>query len=55
MLFKEFPELRRQFWDNKLWEEGYFVRTAGSEVTGQAIQRYIERHQDNAPAEEEAA
>ena len=41
MLCKEFPELRRQLWGGEFWEDGYFVRTVGDQVTAEVIKRYI--------------
>ncbi len=49
-LFSEYPELRRTMWSGKLWEEGYFVRTAGEGVDAEGVRRYIRRHEE----EEEA-
>ena len=43
-LFKEFPELRRQLWGGEFWEEGYFVRTVGDQVTAEVVKRYIQSH-----------
>ena len=43
-LFKEFPELRRQLWGGELWEDGYFVRTVGDQVTAEVVKRYIQYH-----------
>jgi len=43
-LFKEFPELRRQLWGGEFWEDGYFVRTVGDQVTAEVIKRYIQYH-----------
>ena len=44
LLFREFPELKRQLWGGEFWEDGYFVRTVGDEVTAEVIRRYIEYH-----------
>lgn len=43
-LFKEFPELRQQLWGGEFWEDGYFVRTVGDQVTAEVIKRYIQYH-----------
>ena len=43
-LFKEFPELRRQLWGGEFWEDGYFVRTVGDQVTAEVVKRYIQYH-----------
>ncbi len=43
-LFKEFPELRRQLWGREFWEDGYFARTVGDQVTAEVIKKYIRYH-----------
>ena len=43
-LFKEFPELRRQLWGGEFWEDGYFVRTVGDQVTAEVVKCYIQYH-----------
>ena len=42
--FREFPSLRRKYWSDELWEDGYAVRTVGDRVTADLIRRYIKRH-----------
>jgi putative transposase len=44
-IFQRFPWLRRKLWGGELWEDGYFVRSVGDEVTSDIIRRYI-RYQD---------
>ena len=48
-VFKEFPDLRKQLWAGELWNDGYFVRSVGDEVTADVIRKYIEyqTHEDN--------
>jgi putative transposase len=46
VLFKEYPQLREELWSGESWEDGYFARTVGDEVTATMIQRYIRAHQD---------
>jgi len=46
-IFARFPRIRRQLWGGELWEDGYFVRSVGDEVTVDAIRRYI-RYQKRA-------
>ena len=43
-LFGEFPELRRQLWGGEFWEDGYFARTVGDQVTAEVIKKYIRYH-----------
>ena len=42
LLFKEYPEIKKQLWGGHLWSEGYAVRTAGV-VTSEKIEEYINR------------
>ena len=44
-LFQRFPWLRQRLWGGELWEDGYFVRSVGDEVTADVIRKYI-RYQD---------
>ncbi len=44
ILFKEYPKLRKELWSGQFWEDGYFVRTVGDEVTAEVIKRYIDYH-----------
>jgi len=44
-IFQRFPWLRGKLWGGELWEDGYFVRSVGDEVTSDIIRRYI-RYQD---------
>lgn len=43
-MFKKFPQLRQKLWAGEFWGPGYYVGTAGDEVTTEMIKRYI-RHQ----------
>jgi len=45
-MFKEFEWLKETLWGGELWEDGYFARTVGDQVTGQIIKRYIEKHRE---------
>jgi putative transposase len=48
-IFKKFPKLRKSLWAGELWNDGYFVRSVGDEVTADIIRRYIEyqTHEDD--------
>ena len=46
VIFREFPEIKRQLWGGEFWEDGYFVRTVGDNVTSEIIQKYIRYHQN---------
>jgi putative transposase len=45
-LFARFPWLRRKLWGGELWEDGYFVRSVGDQVTSEVIRRYIRYQKD---------
>jgi putative transposase len=42
---EEFPEVRKQLWGGEFWEDGYFVRTVGAQVTADVIKKYIRFHE----------
>jgi putative transposase len=44
VLFQEFSELKSRLWGGEFWENGYFVRTVGDEVTVEVIRKYILYH-----------
>jgi putative transposase len=41
MVFKEFPEVKKELWGGEFWSDGYFVRSVGDKVTSEIIRRYI--------------
>jgi putative transposase len=43
-IFREHPEVKRELWGGNFWQEGYFVRTSGDQVTTEMIRNYIEYH-----------
>ena len=44
MVFKEFPQVRKELWAGELWSDGYFVRSVGDQVTTEVIKRYVQYH-----------
>ena len=40
-LFREFPELKKEFWGGHLWSPNYYVGSAGH-VSADIIQKYID-------------
>jgi putative transposase len=46
MVFREFPEVKKQLWGGEFWSDGYFVRSVGDKVTSDLIRRYIKYHQE---------
>ena len=44
MIFKEYPEVKKELWGGEFWEDGYFARTVGDKVTAEIIKKYIEYH-----------
>lgn len=47
VVFREHPEVKRELWGGEFWEDGYFARTVGDEVTAETIRKYIEYHSDD--------
>jgi putative transposase len=43
-LWREFPELRQNR-SREFWEDGYFARTVGDQVTAEGVKQYIGYHQ----------
>ncbi len=53
VLFREFPELKRELWGGEFWQDGYFVRTVGDDVTAEVIRRYLRyQQQERDPPEQ---
>jgi putative transposase len=44
LVFKRFGYLKKKLWAGELWNDGYFVRTVGDEVTASIVERYIREH-----------
>jgi len=45
MVFKQFPEVKKELWGGEFWSDGYFVRSVGDKVTPEVIRRYIKYQQ----------
>ncbi|WP_215731967.1 transposase [Anaeromusa acidaminophila] len=47
LLFKEFPEIKKQLWGGSLWSPSYFLASVG-EVKLADVKRYVENqnHKD---------
>lgn len=43
-IFQEFPRIKQRLWGGEFWEEGYFARTVGDQITDEVIRRYIQQH-----------
>lgn len=46
-IFREQPQVKKQLWGGSFWEDGYFVRTVGDQVTAEIIKKYIEHHRED--------
>lgn len=42
-IFEEYPMLKKKLWGGHLWEQGYFARTVGKQITDDVMRRYIEK------------
>ena len=40
-LFKQFPQMKKQYWGGHLWTDSYFVETVGSKKLD-AVKQYIQ-------------
>ena len=51
VIFREHPEVKRELWGGHFWQVGYFVRTAGDQVTTEIIRNYIKyyRQEEKTP------
>jgi putative transposase len=43
MMFKQFPELRKQLWGGELWSDGGFVGTIGQAAGLEHMKKYIKK------------
>src|SRR5436853_1660209 len=43
-IFREYPQVKRQLWGGEFWEDGYFARTVGDEVSAEVVRKYIQHH-----------
>ena len=46
VIFREYPEVKRELWGGEFWEDGYFARTVGDKVTADVIRNYIKYHRE---------
>ena len=47
VIFKEYPEVKKELWGGEFWEDGYFARTVGDKVTIEMIRKYIRHHRNS--------
>ena len=45
-LFKRYKWLKNHYWGGEVWIAGYFVRSVGSGLTREAIEKYIKEQSD---------
>jgi putative transposase len=43
-IFDEYPQVKGQLWGGEFWEDGYFARTVGDEVSAEIVRKYIQHH-----------
>lgn len=46
MMFKQFPEIKKQLWGGELWSDGGFVGTVGQTLGLENMKKYIKRQGD---------
>lgn len=52
-VFREYPEIKKELWGGELWEDRFFVRTVGDQVTAEVVKKYIQyhRHEEYHPSQ----
>lgn len=48
--FEEYPQVKKRYWGQHFWAQGYFCVTAG-EMTKEMIQEYLSHHFELKPSE----
>ena len=43
MMFKKYPEIRKQLWGGEFWNDGGYIGTVGDGITEEIIRNYIEK------------
>jgi len=46
LLFKRYKWLKSMYWGGEVWSGGYFVRSVGSGLTREAIEKYIKEQSE---------
>jgi putative transposase len=46
LLFKRYKRLKSLYWGGEVWAGGYFVRSIGSGLTREAIEKYIKEQSE---------
>jgi len=46
VIFKEYPEIKKELWGGKLWVDGYFAYAVGDKVTADVIRKYVQYHRE---------
>ena len=46
MLFKKYKWLKHFYWGGEVWSGGYFVRSIGTRLTREAIEKYIQEQSE---------
>ena len=45
-IFKQYPEIKKQHWGDKLWSDGGYIGTIGDGTTSDVIKNYVENHKN---------
>lgn len=46
LLFRKYRWLKKHYWGGEVWSGGYFVRSVGSRLTREIIEKYIKEQSD---------
>lgn len=42
LLFKQFPELKKDLWGGEFWSDGYYLATVGERGNWQVVKKYVQ-------------
>ena len=42
LLFRKFPEIKKQLWGGEFWSDGYYVSTVGQKGSEETIRKYVQ-------------
>lgn len=42
LLFRQFPELKKELWGGEFWTDGYYIATVSERGNWDAVRRYVE-------------
>ena len=53
IIFKKMKWIKKHYWRGDFWEDGFFVRTIGDDVTSDVVKNYIKSHREGQPKKDD--